>query len=91
MSRRFKLAFLAIVVAQVVVLLGLIGDREYTLQTGTEVPYCFRTRAGHRSGTDGHRPAPERRVSAAVDCSAGGGYAGIVSDDTRDIRQWRVG
>ena len=37
MSRRFKLAFLAIVVAQVFLLLGLIADREFTLQTGTEV------------------------------------------------------
>ena len=37
MSPRFKLAFLAIVVAQVFLLLGLIGDREYTLRTGTDV------------------------------------------------------
>ncbi len=37
MSLRFKLAFLAIVIAQVFLLLGLIGDREYTLRTGTEV------------------------------------------------------
>ena len=37
MSRRFKLAFLAIVAAQVFLLLGLIGEKEYTLRTGTEV------------------------------------------------------
>ena len=37
MSLRFKLDFLAIVIAQVFLLLGLIGDREYTLRTGTDV------------------------------------------------------
>ena len=37
MSRKFRLAFLVIVVAQVFLLLGLIADREYTLRTGTEV------------------------------------------------------
>ena len=37
MSRRFKLAFLIIVAAQVFLLLGLIGEKEYTLRTGTEV------------------------------------------------------
>ena len=37
MSTKFRLAFLIIVVGQVFLLLGLIGDREYTLRTGTEV------------------------------------------------------
>ena len=37
MSTRFKLAFLIIVAGQVFLLLGLIGDKEYTLRTGTEV------------------------------------------------------
>ena len=37
MSFRFKLAFLVIAAAQVLLLLGLIADREYTLRTGTEV------------------------------------------------------
>ena len=37
MSLKFRLAFLVMVVVQVFVLLGLIGDREYTLRTGTEV------------------------------------------------------
>ena len=37
MSRRFKIAFLVIVAAQVFLLLGLIGEKEYTLRTGTEV------------------------------------------------------
>ncbi len=37
MSTKFRLAFLVIVVGQVFLLLGLIGDREYTLRTGTEV------------------------------------------------------
>ena len=37
MSRKFRLAFLVIVAAQVFLLLGLIGDREYTLRRGTEV------------------------------------------------------
>ena len=37
MSTRFKLAFLVIVAGQVFLLLGLIGDKEYTLRTGTEV------------------------------------------------------
>jgi uncharacterized membrane-anchored protein len=37
MSRRFKIAFLVIVAAQVFLLLGLIGEKEYTVRTGTEV------------------------------------------------------
>ena len=37
MSSRFKLAFLVIASAQVLLLLGLIADREFTLRTGTEV------------------------------------------------------
>ena len=37
MSRKFKLAFVTIVAAQVLLLLGFIADREYTLQTGDEV------------------------------------------------------
>ncbi len=37
MSTKFRLAFLVIVVGQVFLLLGLIGDREYTLRTGTDV------------------------------------------------------
>ena len=37
MSFRFKLAFLVIAAAQVLLLLGLIADREFTLRTGTEV------------------------------------------------------
>ena len=37
MSLKFRLAFLVIVVGQVFLLAGLIGDREYTLRTGTEV------------------------------------------------------
>ncbi len=37
MSLKFRLVFLAIVLGQVFLLLGLIGNREYTLRTGTEV------------------------------------------------------
>jgi uncharacterized membrane-anchored protein len=37
MSRKFRLAFVIIVAAQVLLLLGFIADREYTLQTGDEV------------------------------------------------------
>ena len=37
MSLKFRLAFLAIALDQVFLLLGLIGDREYTLRKGTEV------------------------------------------------------
>lgn len=37
MSLKFRLAFLAIALGQVFLLLGLIGDREYTLRKGTEV------------------------------------------------------
>ena len=37
MSLKFKLVFLVIVAAQVLLLLGLVADREYTLRTGTEV------------------------------------------------------
>ena len=37
MSRRFKLTFLIIVIAQVVLLLGFIADREFILQTGDEI------------------------------------------------------
>ena len=37
MTSRFKLAFLVIAAAQVLLLLGLIADREFTLRTGTEV------------------------------------------------------
>ena len=37
MSRKFKLVFLVIVGAQVLLLLGLIADREYTLRAGVDV------------------------------------------------------
>lgn len=37
MSRKFKVAFFAIVAAQMVLLLAMIGVKEYTLRTGTTV------------------------------------------------------
>ena len=37
MSLKFRLAFFAIAAAQVFLLMGLIGDREYVLRTGTDV------------------------------------------------------
>ena len=37
MSQRFKIAFFAIVAAQMVLLLAMIGVKEYTLRTGTTV------------------------------------------------------
>ena len=37
MSVKFRLAFFAIVAAQIFLLLGMIADREYTLRTGTDV------------------------------------------------------
>ena len=37
MSLKFRLAFGAIVLAQVFLLIGLIGQREYSLRHGTEV------------------------------------------------------
>lgn len=37
MSLKFKLGFLAIVAAQVVLLLGMVGFKEFTLRTGTTV------------------------------------------------------
>ncbi len=37
MSRKFKLALLIIVAAQVLLLVGLIADREYTLRSGVDV------------------------------------------------------
>ena len=37
MSLKFRVAFLVIVAAQVLLLLGLIADREYTLRAGVEV------------------------------------------------------
>ena len=37
MSLKFRLAFLVIVGAQVLLLLGLIADREYTLRAGVDV------------------------------------------------------
>lgn len=37
MSQKFKIAFFAIVAAQMVLLLAMIGVKEYTLRTGTTV------------------------------------------------------
>ena len=37
MSQKFKVAFFAIVAAQMVLLLAMIGVKEYTLRTGTTV------------------------------------------------------
>ncbi len=37
MSHKFKIAFFAIVAAQMVLLLAMIGVKEYTLRTGTTV------------------------------------------------------
>ena len=37
MTPRLKIAFVVIVAAQVLVLIGFIADREYTLRTGTDV------------------------------------------------------